>query len=80
MRVLRILVAGLIALGAMAAVIFAAVLVFLTGLTGYFLQLFRGGPAPVRARPAPGRPGGTMRTDDAIEVETTRVSAGPDRE
>lgn len=75
MRVLRLLVAGLIAIAAMVAVFFAAVVVFLTGLAAYVLQLFgvRKNPSPVAAPPAFERQSPVMRDADAIEVETTKV-------
>lgn len=75
MRVLRLLVAGLIAIAAMVAVFFAAVVVFLTGLAAYVLQLFgvRKNPPPVAVPPASERQTGVMRDADAIEVETTKV-------
>jgi hypothetical protein len=74
MRVLRILVAGLIAIGAVVAVMFAALVVFFTGLAAYVLQLFGAGkPA---APSGPGRPPDrrtTLATDDAIDIESTKV-------
>ena len=46
MSVLRLIVAGLVAIAAMVAVLFAAVVVFFPGLAAYVLQLFglRGNP------------------------------------
>jgi hypothetical protein len=81
MRVLRILVAGLIAIAAMVAVMFAALVVFFTGLAAFVLQLFgvRRNSPPVAAggpTPTPGRPPGT-RTDDVIDVVTTKVPDEP---
>ena len=76
MRVLRLIVAGLIAIAAVAAVMFTAVVVFLTGLAAYVVQLFGSKRGPVQ----PGRrPGGqpAMRTDDAIDVVTTKVPDDP---
>lgn len=74
MRVLRLMVAGLIAIAAMVAVFFAAVVVFFTGLAAYVLQLFRKHPAPSGS--APNRRT-TMRTDDAIDVVSTKVPEEP---
>jgi len=54
MRALRLIVAGLIAIAAMAGVILAALVVFFTGVVAWLLQLFG-----VRRDPAPtGRPPG----------------------
>lgn len=76
MRALRLIVAGLIAIAAMAAVLLTAIVVFFTGLAGYVVQLFRKGPGPGQPGPRPGRPP-AMRTDDAIDVVTTRVPDDP---
>jgi len=75
MRVLRLMVAGLIAIAAMVAVFFAAVVVFFTGLAAYVLQLFgvRRSSPPAAPPPASGRQSQVMRDADAIEVETTKV-------
>ena len=74
MRVLRLVLAGLIALAAMVAVMFAAAVVFLTGLAGYVAQLFgtrsHSAPAGTARETARRTP---MRTDDAIDVVTTKV-------
>jgi hypothetical protein len=72
MPLLRLLLAGLVALAAMAAVFFTAVVVVLTGLVGWLAQLFRGRAATVRSGPPPRR-GTKMRMDDVIEVEATKV-------
>ena len=73
MRVLRVLLAGLVALAALAAVFFTVVLVIATGLAAYVLQWFRRGPrpAPVLDRRVP-RP-----TDDVIDVVATDVPDKP---
>lgn len=75
MRVLRLLVAGLIAIAAMVAVMFAALVVFFTGLAAYVLQLFgvRKNAPPAAAGPAPARPPPDRRTDEVIDVVTTKV-------
>ena len=75
MRALRLVVAGIIAIGAVLAVMFAALVVFFTGLAAYVLQLFglRKNSAPVAAPPASERQPRVMRDADAIEVETTKV-------
>ncbi len=76
MRVLRLLVAGLIAIGAVVAVFLAAVVVFFTGLAAYILQLFQTKDQPAST----GRPSGSdrpapLRTDDVIDVVTTKAPA-----
>jgi hypothetical protein len=75
MRFLRLIVAGLIAVAAMVAVLFAAAVVFLTGLMAFVLQLFgvRKNAPPTPAAPATDRQPQVMRDADAIEVETTKV-------
>lgn len=70
MRVLRVLLAGLVALFALLAVMFTAALVVLGGLVGAVAQLFRSKPRPMR--PAPRR-----RSDEIIDVETTKVTDKP---
>jgi chromate transport protein ChrA len=76
MPLLRILLAGLVALVAMAAVFFTAAIVLFTGLVGWLVQLFRGRPAPARSTRPPNRvvsrPG-----DDVIDVVTTKVPDEP---
>ncbi|MEI6106709.1 MAG: hypothetical protein WCR49_06795 [Opitutae bacterium] len=76
MRVLRILVAGLIAVAAVIGVLFAAALVFFTGLVAYVVQLLRrpAGPGPVG--PPPHR-ATRMQMDDAIDVVSTNVPVDP---
>ena len=73
MPLLRLLLAGLVALAALAAVFFTAVLVMATGLAAYVLQWFRRGPrpTPVPDRRVP-RP-----TDDVIDVVATDVPDKP---
>lgn len=70
MRVLRLMVAGLIAIAAMVAVMFAAMVVFFTGLVAFVLQLFgvRKNSPPVATGPSPDR-----RMDDVIDVVSTKV-------
>lgn len=72
MPLLRLLLAGLVALAAMAAVFFTAVVVLFTGLAAWVVQLFRGRPAPVRSSRPPNRVV-PRPTDDVIEVVTTKV-------
>lgn len=74
MRVLRVLLAGLIAVFALLGVLFAAVVVIFTGLAAYMMQLFRRRPGTVRS--------GFESTvnhapDDAIDVVTTKVTDDP---
>ena len=72
------MLAGLVALVAMAAVFFTAVVVLFTGLVGWLAQLFRGKPASVRSARPPNRvvprPG-----DDVIDVVTTKVPDDAER-
>ena len=74
MRFLRLMVAGLIAVIAVVGVLFAAAVVFFTGLAAYVLQLFgrRGNSISSRPAPAPNRQP-AMRTDDVIDVVATKV-------
>ena len=72
MPVVRLLLAGLVAVFAVLATFFTALLVLLTGLAAWVVQLFR-------RKPAPGPPGPSSvhsprgRTDDVIDVVTTKV-------
>ncbi|HVT73477.1 MAG TPA: hypothetical protein VHD61_10090 [Lacunisphaera sp.] len=76
MRVLRILVAGLVALAAMTAVLLAGLVVVVTGAVAWALQLFRPAHlAPVA--PPPAAKGTPPAGGEAIDVETTRVPPGP---
>lgn len=78
MPLLRLLLAGLVALAAMVAVLFTAAVVLFTGMAGFVAQLFRGKPpSPRPARhpdPAPRGP-----AEDVIDVEATRVPDDPPR-
>ena len=77
MRFLRTILAGLVALAAMFAVFFTAVLVLVAGLVAYVLQLFRRkDPARSGRARGPGRRT-AMRTDDAIDIVTTKVPDDP---
>ncbi len=75
MRFLRLMVAGLIGIAAMVTVFLAAVVVFFAGLVAYVLQLFGGRrqATPSGPAPAPHRAPAARRTDDVIDVETTKV-------
>jgi hypothetical protein len=77
MRALRILVAGLVGLAAMLAVMFAATVVFLTGLAAYILQLFGSKTRPAGGPPPPNRTPPPRRTDEVIDVVATKVPADP---
>ncbi len=79
MRALRILVAALIGLAAMVAVFLAAVVVFFAGLAALVLHFFRGRPAPARpgGQPSPNRTPPSGRTEEIIEVVSTKVPADP---
>ncbi len=72
MPILRLLLAGLVAVFAVLATAFAAVLVLFAGLAAWFMQLFRHKPMPAPPGPsAVHSPRG--RTDDVIDVESTKV-------
>lgn len=75
MRVLRLLVAGMIAIAAMVAVMFAALVVFFTGLAAFVLQLFgvRKNSPPAAAGPTPARRPPDRRMDEVIDVVSTKV-------
>ena len=78
MRLLRLIGAGLIAVMAVVAVLFSAAVVIVAGLAAYVVQLFRRPPGPAPARPPyPPDRRPAMRTDDAIEVVTTKVGDEP---
>jgi hypothetical protein len=72
MRILRLMVAGLIAVAAVAGVLFAAVIVFVTGAVAYMLQLLRRPAGATSARPAPTHTT-RLHMDDAIDVVSTKV-------
>ncbi len=76
MRVLRVLLAGLVALFVLLAVMFTAALVVFTGLVGAVGQLFRGNPSPARSRPFPSS-SPPRWTDEIIDVEATKVTDKP---
>jgi hypothetical protein len=76
MRVLRLMVAGLIAVAAVVGVLLAAMLVFVTGLVAYVVQLFRRPAGPAPAGPVP-RPAPRVPMDDVIDVVSTKVPAEP---
>ena len=73
MPVLRLLLAGLVALFAMVAVVCTAAVVLFTGFMGWLVQWFGGKPAPRRRRETGSRRP-TMPTGDVIDVEATKVS------
>jgi hypothetical protein len=75
MRFLRLMVAGLIGIAAMVTVFLAAVVVIFTGLAAYLLQLFgvRRPAKPADPARAPNRPPAPNRTDEVIDVVTTKV-------
>ena len=79
MRFLRAILGGLVAVAAMLAVFFTAVVVVLAGLAAYVVQLFRSRTGADQPDTRPRTPGGrtTMRTDDAIDVVTTKVPDDP---
>jgi hypothetical protein len=74
MPLLRLLFAGLIALAAMAAVAFTAMVVLITGMAGWIAQRLRGKPVAAPRAPAPTRRSAPrMHSDDVIDVVTTNV-------
>ena len=77
MPVVRLLLAGLVVLAALAMVVFAAAAVFLAGVAVFVLQLLglRKRPPPVAPPPPAGRAPRVMRDADAIDVETTKIPA-----
>lgn len=72
MPVLRLLMAGAIALFAVVATLFAAMLVFLTGLAALIVQAVRG-KRPSVTRPRPGARPSAVHPDGAIDVVATQV-------
>jgi hypothetical protein len=80
MPLLRLLFAGLIALAAMAAVAFTAIVVLITGMAGWIAQRLRGKPVTAPHAPAPNRRSATrMQSDDVIDVVTTNVPDDSDQ-
>ena len=70
MRALRLLLAGLLAAMALVAGFFAAVVILVTGLMGYVVQLFM--RMTGKARPRPSRPS-PLSKGDVIDVVATKV-------
>ena len=82
MPLLRLLLAGLMALFAMVAVLFTALVVLFTGLLGWVGSLFRPkGDRPTSRPVRPATPGagrrGSMNTGDVIDIEATKVPDEP---
>jgi hypothetical protein len=82
MPILRLLLAGLIALFAMVAVLFTAAVVFVTGLLGWVVQLFRPkGSRPAAGTARPVNPGAARHRPasggDVIDIEATQVPEKP---
>jgi hypothetical protein len=74
MPIIRLLFAGFVALLALVAVAFTAIVVLFTGLMGWVAQWFRGKPPAPRAAPSPNRRAtAPMRSDDVIDVVATDV-------
>jgi hypothetical protein len=71
--ILRLILAGLVALAAVFATLFAALLVVITGLVGLVAQFFRR-PSSTATASSPRSPAG--RTD-VIDVVATPVSSEP---
>lgn len=72
MPVLRLILAGAIALFAVTVTLFAALLVFVTGLAALVVQQFRGKRPPVRPKQSQPTAAG-LRPDGAIDVVATQV-------
>lgn len=78
MRFLRLVLAGLVAVAAVVAVLFTAVVVLVTGMAAYVLQLFRRPANPAPSAPAHGAGRHSMgQTDDVIDVVTTKLPGDP---
>ncbi|MBP9914325.1 MAG: hypothetical protein KBF26_13065 [Opitutaceae bacterium] len=78
MPVIRILLAGLVALFALCATLFAAAVVLVTGMLGFILMLLRPRSVSVRATgrvrtAASAQRQSAMRPDGAIDVVATKV-------
>ena len=75
MRVLRLLLAGLIAAVVLVAGFFAAVAIMFAGLVGYLVQLVFGRPRGSHSQPVsmPPNRSSRNRTDDVIDVDATEV-------
>lgn len=76
MPLVRLILAGLVAIAAVAVVVFTGVVVLLTGLVGFVMQLFGRRPDPGRSPGAPNRVV-PRPTDDVIDVESTKVPDEP---
>jgi hypothetical protein len=78
MRVMRVVLAGLVAIAAVVAVLFISGVVVFIGLAAYVVQLFRRRTGSAQPRPphASNRQP-AARTDDAIDVIATRLPADP---
>ncbi len=74
MSVLRLLMAGLIAVAAMIGVLLTAVVVIFTGLMGWLLQAFGRKAGPVAPQP---NQQATAPTDEVIDVVATKVPDEP---
>ena len=76
MRLLRLVLAGLIAATVLVAGFFAAAVIVVAGLVAYLMQLIWKRNGSVQAGPRRGmnRASG-MRTDDVIDVVATKVPA-----
>jgi hypothetical protein len=75
--ILRLILAGLVALAAVFATLFAALLVVFTGLVGLVAQFFRRPSAPASTNPPRSSPRPTAGRSDVIDVVATPVSSEP---
>lgn len=76
MPVFRLLLAGLVAVFALFATLFAAALVVFTGLVGFFIQLFRPrSRSSAASSPAPAGRRAARSQGDVIDVVATQVPA-----
>lgn len=75
MRVLRLLLAGIIALGVLFMGFLAAVLLVVTGMVGYVIQLFRPKPSGSAAGAGPVR---RPPTDNGDVIDVVATPAPPE--
>lgn len=69
MRILRLILAGVIAAAVLVAGLVAAAVVVITGMAGYIIQLLRGKSGVNRRfRPQPSARPSPLRSDDVIDV------------
>ncbi|HRJ48481.1 MAG TPA: hypothetical protein PKY38_14060 [Opitutaceae bacterium] len=77
MSILRLILAGLVALAAVFATLFAALLVVFTGLVGLVAQFFRRPSSTATAASPRSSPRSPAGRTDVIDVVATPVSSEP---